>query len=263
MMTATAAIAEGNFEVRLASTRPDELGSLSRSIDRMAARLETYVRGQKRFLGDIAHELRSPLGRMQVALGILERRLEEDPPATAYIHDIHEEVDLMSGLTDELLTFAKAELRTEPLPLTPVNVAQVIERAIRVEVPETVEIHHSIDPALHVLADSEYLFRAISNILRNAVRYAAAGGPIAINAQRTGDRIQISTLDSGPGIPEQDLSRVFEPFFRPEASRDRRKGGTGLGLAIVRTCIEACHGTVSCHNRIPTGLEVAISLPAA
>lgn len=131
MMGATAAIAEGRFDVQVETGRRDELGSLGGSINRMAERLRSYVQGQKRFLGDIAHELRSPLGRMQVALSILEERA--DPRDKNHIRDLKEEVDFMSGLTTELLTFARAEMRAEAVTLVPLNLRQIVERAVEFE----------------------------------------------------------------------------------------------------------------------------------
>jgi two-component system sensor histidine kinase CpxA len=107
------------------------------------------------------------------------------------------------------------------------------------------------------------LSRALSNLIRNAVRYAGHAGPIEISAERLADGIAIRVSDSGPGVPPSELSRIFDPFYRVEASRSRETGGAGLGLAIVKTCVEACRGTVQARNRNPTGLEVTLRLPSA
>jgi two-component system sensor histidine kinase CpxA len=119
-----------------------------------------------------------------------------------------------------------------------------------------------VAPGIAVLANEPLLQRAISNLLRNAIRYAGDHGPITITAARQGHETSITVADCGPGLPESELEEVFAPFYRPESARTRETGGAGLGLAIVRTCIEACRGTVTCHNRTPSGLEVTIRLPA-
>jgi two-component system sensor histidine kinase CpxA len=113
---------------------------------------------------------------------------------------------------------------------------------------------------LVVRGDTELLTRALSNLLRNAVRYAGEAGPITVSAQREQDEVKIIVADRGPGVPAHDLPRIFDPFYRADASRDRETGGVGLGLAIVKTCIESCGGAVSCRNLEPAGLEVTIRL---
>jgi signal transduction histidine kinase len=260
MMRATAHIAEGRFDVALNVKRHDELGHLAASINQMAGRLETFTEGRKRFLGAVAHELRSPIARMQVATGILERNTH--PDAQRHIDDLKEDIDMMSRLTGELLQLAKAETTPNPLNLVPTNVAEAARTAARRESADGVDIRVEVDPSLHVQANPEYLIRSFANILRNAARYAGDKGPIRITAQGENHQIRISVADSGPGVPDDALDKIFTPFYRLEDSRDRRTGGTGLGLAIVRSCIEACGGTVESRNRVPSGLEVIISLPA-
>jgi len=259
MMRATAHIAEGRFDVALNVKRHDELGHLAASINRMAGRLETFTEGRKRFLGAVAHELRSPIARMQVATGILERNTH--PDTQKHIDDLKEDIDMMSRLTGELLQLAKAETTPDPLNLVPTNVAEAARTAARRESTDGIDIRVEVDPSIQVLANPEYLIRSFANILRNAVRYAGDKGPIRISAQEENHGVKISVVDSGPGVPEDVLDKIFIPFYRLEDSRDRRTGGTGLGLAIVRSCIEACGGTVECRNRVPSGLEVIISLP--
>ena len=261
MTGATAAIAEGQFDVQVETRRRDELGSLGGSINRMAERLRSYVQGQKRFLGDVAHELRSPLGRMQIVLSILEGKVNLEDKS--YLRDLREEVEFMSGLTTELLTFARAEMRPDTIELEPVNLRQVVERAVEVEGGEAAGIQIEIDPVLRVRGDEKHLFRAFSNLLRNAIRYAGGQGPITVSAQRQGNQIAMTVADCGPGVPEGALEKIFTPFFRLESARDRKTGGTGLGLAIARSCVQACGGSVSCSNRLPHGLIVTVKLQGA
>ncbi|MEP7364220.1 MAG: HAMP domain-containing sensor histidine kinase [Acidobacteriota bacterium] len=261
MMRATSEIAEGNFDVHVSDSRGDELGSLGGAINRMSNRLATFTRGQKRFLGDVAHELRSPLARMQLALSILERKA--GPDGQGYVRDLMEDVETMTGLTDELLAFAKAELSAGSIKLEPVNVLDGVQRAVRAEARAGATVDVNIPSGTAITADAEFLFRSVSNLVRNAVRYAGTDGPIQITAERRGGHVRVSVADSGPGVPEEALEKLFTPFFRIDASRNRKTGGTGLGLAIVRSCVEACHGSVEAHNRKPSGLEVVMTFPAA
>jgi two-component system sensor histidine kinase CpxA len=260
MMQATSRIAEGQFDVQIETSRQDELGSLGASINRMSKQLQSFVHGQKRFLGDIAHELRSPLGRMQLVLGILERRTAPDDTQVA---DLREEVETMAQLTDELLAFAKAELKPEAVALAPVDVAEAVQEAMRQEVKDASDIRVEIEPDLKALANHEYVVRAVANLIRNSIRYAGDAGPITVNGHRAQNEVVLTVADSGPGVPEDALDKIATPFFRLESSRNRRQGGTGLGLAIVRSCVEACRGSVIFRNRQPHGLEVTVRLPVA
>jgi signal transduction histidine kinase len=261
VMNATAAIAEGHFDVRADTGRRDELGRLGQAINQMAERLRVYLQGQKRFLGDVAHELRSPLGRMQVAIGILERKAE--PQERGYLADLKEDVEAMSALTTDLLTFARAEMRPEAVKLSALNLREIVQRAVDAENDAGAGIGIDIDARLRVRGEEKYLTRAFANLVRNAIRYAGADGPIHISAHQIGDRIETKVADSGPGVPEEALEKIFAPFYRPESARDRKTGGTGLGLAIARSSIEACEGSITCRNRQPRGFEAVVMLKAA
>jgi two-component system sensor histidine kinase CpxA len=117
-----------------------------------------------------------------------------------------------------------------------------------------------VDPELIVTVPPESLFRGLSNVVRNAIRYAGHCGPIVLAAERRGESILVTVTDRGPGIPEESLEMVFTPFYRLDISRARETGGNGLGMAICRTCIEGCNGTVYCRNVNP-GLQVTVTLP--
>ena len=258
---ATGQIAEGQFKIQLPITRHDELGQLSASINRMATRLDGYVAGQKRFLGDTAHELCSPIARMQVAVGILER--SAGPNQTEVIGDLRDDLEQMSKLVNDVLAFSKAGLRTPDVTVSNVHLADVVRNVLDREVGQPVLIKNDVPADLYARANLDLLGRALANIVRNAVRYAGAEGPISITASSDGDLVLIRVADCGPGLPESDLDRVFDPFFRLEFSRGSDSGGVGLGLAIVKSCIEACEGSVVCRNRSQGGLEVEMALKPA
>lgn len=260
MTVATQSIAAGNFDVHVADNRRDELGQLGEAINTMAVRLKGLVTGQKRFLGDTAHELCSPIARIQLHLGILEESAHpQDKPR---IEELREEVQQMSALVNELLSFSKASLEPAAVKLQPVRVKTIADQAAKRESVPGSQINVEVAEDIGVLADPELLIRTIGNLLRNAVRYAGTCGPITITADRAEDLVRIHIRDCGPGVPDESLPQLFDPFYRPEVARDRESGGVGLGLAIVKTCVESCHGLVSCQNLKP-GFEVTIELQAA
>ena len=261
MTHATSQIAEGQFDTRLQIHRRDEVGHLASSINQMTTQLSGFVKGQKRFLADIAHELSAPIARMQMALGILEQRA--DDKSRDYVGDVRDDVQHMSELIDELLSFSKEGMQSEEADIVRVEVADIVQRVLERESIPGTQIESSVKKDIAVLANPEYLLRAISNLVRNAIRYAGSAGPIVLSAQNKGDDTVITVSDSGPGIPDNALEEVFAPFFRLERSRSRDTGGTGLGLAIVKACVEACKGSVRAHNRKPSGLEVEIRLRTA
>lgn len=258
LTAATERIAKGRFDTRVADTRQDELGHLGHAINRMAARLDTMVSGQKRFLGDAAHELCSPLARLQMAVGILAER--DDPALREAVADVREEVQQMSVLVNELLAFSKAGLRPRDIELVPVELAPLIARVIERENAPRVALN--LMTGLVVLAEPTLLERALGNLLRNALRYGG-DGPIHLAAHTEGDKAVLSVFDEGPGVPPESLARLGEPFYRPEAARTREGGGVGLGLAIVRSSVEACQGLLVLRNRAPHGFLAEIHLKRA
>ncbi len=265
MSAATAQLAEGNFEARANEKRRDELGALGAEINRMAARLAGYVGGQKRFLGDVAHELCAPTARLQMAVSILEQRATTDDDRER-LADVREEVEHMASLVNELLQFSRASIGGKKVELQSVNLRAIAEKAIHREAGDTSQVSLDIDAELHARAEPELLLRAVSNLLRNAIRYAGHAGPIVVSAVRDGADVFLSVTDSGPGIPSDALPKIFDPFYRVDTARtpgQPGQGGTGLGLAIVKTCVEACSGSVVAHNVQPNGLEVTLRLRAA
>jgi two-component system sensor histidine kinase CpxA len=260
MTGAAESIARGNFDVRVDATRSDEIGRLGKSINDMAAKLSNLVEGQRRFLGDVSHELRSPLTRLQVVLDLLEQTA--NPQQGAYIKDGQEEIEQMSALVGELLAFARAEVNRESVTLEPTPIASILERVAKREGKGDTTIRVEADSDAIALADPNLLSRAVSNLVRNAVRYAGQAGPIDIRASSAAGKVQIEVVDCGQGVDEKSLERLFEPFFRPETDRDRNTGGAGLGLAIAKTCVDACNGEIHAQNLQPNGFSVMIVLNA-
>ncbi|MFA6288534.1 MAG: ATP-binding protein [Opitutaceae bacterium] len=257
---ATEAIADGRFDTRVTETRRDELGALGGSVNRMAGRLDRLVTGQKRFLGYIAHELGSPLGRMQVSVSILEQRA--GPELQNAITDVREEVEHMASLVGELLAFTKAGMRARDAALSSVALAPLVARVIAREAADDA-VRVDVPDALAVRADADLLSRALGNLVRNALRHAGRSAAITLRAETAGDDVLVVVEDEGPGVPPDALARLGEPLFRPEAARSRETGGAGLGLAIVKSCVEACGGGVRFENRKPRGFRTILRLPSA
>lgn len=257
---ATDRIAEGHFDVALDTRRRDELGSLGNAINSMAARLDHLLKGQKRFLGDVAHELCSPLARMRTGLGILETRLPESEQAR--LASIEEEAAELGELIDEILAFSRATAGMQQVRGTRIVLPSLVKEVIGREAAQA-SIQCQINSELAVTADTKLLKRAIGNLLRNAIRYAGENAVIRIEAHTEASSVRLSISDDGPGVPAAEISHLFEPFYRPDIARTREAGGAGLGLTIVKSCIEACGGTVAARNLSPRGFCVEIILPAS
>ncbi len=256
--TAARSIAEGRFDVRVPEQRRDELGELGGSVNAMAAQLGELVDRQRRLTADVAHELCSPIARMQRALGIIEQRAV--PEQAGYVEKLDRELQHMARLVEEILSFTKAA--TLPALAAPeeFSLGELVEEVVAREAADAqVEVHVPAALCVHTIRES--LDRALSNVLRNAVRYAAPAGPIEIRARAAAAATEIAIRDHGPGVPAAALGKIFEPFYRPEAARQRTTGGAGLGLAIVKRCVETCGGSVTATLAEPHGLTVSIRLP--
>jgi two-component system sensor histidine kinase CpxA len=260
MEKAAHALASGNFKARVNVERGDELGRLAHSINTLAEHFRERLESRRRFVGDIAHELGSPLARMQWALDILQKQAtEQQKPA---LHDLREEVDNMVNLTQELLNFNKSVSSTR-YTHEPVCIASLVHEAAKQEsIPSATLDMQALDP-IKVEANAHLLKRAISNILRNCLRYAPDAGPIRIYSVKSALHATLHITDGGPGVPPEMIPRLGEPFFRTDSHRSRETGGTGLGLSIVKRCVEACNGTLQIANAVPQGLTVSITLKIA
>lgn len=256
----TEAIADGKFEARVGAERSDELGNLGASIESMASRLDRLVRGQKRFLGDVAHELCSPLARIRTGLGVLEYGL--GPEQQVRLESIEEDVSELSRLVSEVLAFTKASTAPGSVRLEAVELMPLLELALSRECPGQ-QAELQIPPSLSVRADRNLFARAIANVLRNARCHGGYECTLRMVAAVDAGEVELRITDNGPGVDPADLPRLFEPFYRPDAARTREAGGAGLGLAIVRAGVEACGGTVRAESASPRGLSVVFRLHSA
>ncbi len=267
LRSAARRFADGDLGARVGAAghagRGDELSELAREFDRMASRIEGLIRSQQQLLGDISHELRSPLARLSLALDLARRRLGDDVPEHARME---QEVHRLNALIGQLLTLAR--LRASQPTFERLNLRDLVRDVVndaRFEaesVGKAVKVEHEV--AADVLGDRALLRSAIDNVIRNAIRYTPEGSAVSIALEATdgAGHAAIVVRDHGPGVAPAMLARLFDPFFRVESARDRESGGAGLGLAITRQAMTTHGGHASARNHPEGGLEVRLDLPA-
>jgi two-component system sensor histidine kinase CpxA len=248
--------------------RRDELAQLMRDFDRMAERIEGLVESQSRLLKDVSHELRSPLARLSVALGLAQQKAT--PEVEASLKRIEREADRLNQLIQQLLTIARLESGTDGIRKSKLSLRELVDQVARDAEYETpgraCRITGSDGDEFLVEGDPELLRSAIENVVRNATRYTADGTEVEVRLARqlshAGEQVVIRVLDRGPGVPNEALERIFQPFYRLDDARNRQTGGAGLGLSIADRAIRLHGGQVRASNRPEGGLEVEIRLPA-
>ena len=241
--------------------RKDEFGQLAQDLDEMARRLQTSQQANQRLLRDVSHELRSPLARLRVALEIA--RNKERQKASVELDRIELETVRLENLVDEVLSLLRESSFTQELKLSRFDLADLLQdlvETVNYEISNDREpIELQLDSPLSLEADRELLWRVFENLLRNALIHSADAGGITVWAKKVDDdHIQVKVLDSGPGIDEKQIGRIFEPFFRVDEARNRRSGGHGLGLAIAASAVRRHNGRISAANRTQGGLEVRV-----
>lgn len=275
----------------------DELGSLARSFNRMTENLERTTRerekfladlsalnqtleakiaarteelrdaikAQRRLIGDISHEIKSPLARLSMALGLARRSAETDRPKQ--FDRIEKEIDSISTLASELLTLAKLDGAASPPEFAPVDIAALVDRIVADAVFETPMrsedvIRNMGEGPMSVTGNADLLRRAIENIVRNAMFYTSERTKVEITLARAPEGgVRITVADHGPGVPEAALSHLFEPFYRVDEARARETGGSGVGLALCQRVVQLHGGSLQARNNDPHGLIVEIELP--
>jgi len=270
LRTTTNELAEGNLGARVTSKlsrRRDEIGQLGRDFDLMAERLESIVRAQHRLLGDISHELRSPLARLGVALGLARQRSGAE--ANGALDRIERESENLNEMISQLLILTRLESGTDGRKKTDVDLTSLLR-----EVADDADFEaRSMNRGVQVVsADNcsisgveELLRSAIENVVRNGLRYTPEGSAVEIALRRQNGAghnfAVISVRDHGLGVPEESLEKIFRPFYRTEDARDRQRGGgTGLGLAITERAVRLHGGTIRAVNAPGGGLAVEMKL---
>ena len=260
-------IASGHYAERVAVTSTDEIGELAESFNTMAGALEATERRRLELVGDVAHELRTPLATLDGYLEGLEDGIIDPAPSTWSI--LRGETTRLSRLVNDLQELWRAEARQLPLSLGELDAGQVIrsaeERFRTLALEHDLRVRAEVEPGpLVVRADGERLEQVVDNFVSNALRYSPPGSEVALVARRRGAEVQISVTDQGPGLTADQLEQVFERFYRVDPSRSRVLGGSGIGLAIARALAEAMGGRVEAESGGPgQGSTFRVMLPAA
>ncbi len=271
LRAATQKLAAGDLTARAGnprSRRRDEIAGLIRDFDTMAGRLELLVRAQSRLLNDISHELRSPLARLNVALGLARQR--SGPESASMLERIELEASRLNELIGRLLTLARLEDGEKRVPATPVLLDEVVLNVTEDAEFEAQARHCHVRSEIQagnwaVRGEDSLLHSAIENVVRNAIRYTREGSTVEIRLERknspAGAEAVVGVADCGSGVPEDALEKLFQPFYRLDDDRGRQTGGVGLGLAITERAVRFHGGRVAAFNRAEGGLLVEIHLP--
>jgi len=269
----TRQLAAGDLTARAGdprSRRRDEIAGLLRDFDAMAERLETLVKAQSRLLNDISHELRSPLARLNVALGLARQR--SGPESASMLERIELEASRLNELIGRLLTLARLEDGEQAVPREPVPLADLVLTVVEDAEFEAQARHCHVKSFIppgewEVRGDASLLHSALENVVRNATRYTHEGTTVEIRLER-GPNVSVDAaeavvkvMDCGPGVPPDALKKLFLPFYRLDDARGRQTGGVGLGLAITERAVRFHGGRVAASNRPEGGLLVEIHLP--
>jgi signal transduction histidine kinase len=263
---AARALGAGDLAARSNVRAPGEVGELAAAFDDMAARLERLVRGEKELLANVSHELRTPMARIRVALALAEEG--DVVRARQALAEIGEDLAELERLVDEIMAAARLDLAgADGLPLhrAPLDARALVEDAaarFRARHDGRVLLVEAGGPLPAPEADAALLRRLLGNLLDNAAKYSDAAEPVTLSARAAADgALVLEVRDRGIGVAEEDLPRLFTPFFRTDRSRARGTGGVGLGLALARRIVEA-HGGSATAERGAVGMVFRATLPA-
>jgi len=271
LRSATQQLAAGDLTARAGAPmrgRSDEVAGLMRDFDAMAERLETLMKAQSRLLNDISHELRSPLARLNVALGLARQRANVE--SGDMLDRIELEAARLNELIGRILTLARLEDGEQQVPQTPVQLDDVVLTVAEDAEFEAQARHCHVRTTIpegswEVRGNASLLHSAVENVVRNAIRYTQEGTSVDLElgseAGPKGPWAVLTVSDCGSGVPADALEKLFEPFYRLDEARGRSTGGVGLGLAITERAVRFHGGRVSAFNRTEGGLRVEIRLP--
>jgi signal transduction histidine kinase len=262
MAAATKAMAAGDYTERVTETAQDEVGSLARSFNTMAARLEQVELQRRELVANMSHELRTPIAALRARLENLADGVEAlDGDAVGAMLKATER---LSRLVDQLLELSQFESGAVRIDPQDFRVAEVVDDAVAEVAPVTscVRIVAEVEPALSGHGDPGQIHEVLTNLLTNAVRHSPAGAQVQVRAASAPDGIRIEVSDEGAGVPAEDIERIFDRFYRVDPSRGTGGGGAGLGLAIARSIVDLHGGSIRAEARQPTGCRIVLNLPS-
>ncbi|MEH3054469.1 MAG: ATP-binding protein [Patulibacter minatonensis] len=271
MANATTAMARGDYSRRVRDGSRDEVGDLARAFNAMAGELAQVDRQRRDLVANVSHELRTPIGALRVLLENLVDGV--DTPSPQQLETALAQTERLGRLVEQLLDLSRLEsgglaMRAEPFRLGPM-LDQATREAMLADEPQArgVRVSWSVAPDdLAVRGDAERIHQVVKNLLDNAVRHSPEGGEVVVRATATdqpaGHRTAtVEVIDEGPGIPADEVDRVFERFYRADRARSGADGGTGLGLAIARWIVDAHHGSIHATQAEPHGCRMVVRLP--
>ena len=264
MAQASRALRRGRFDVRVHEGGRDEVGELARAFNAMAAELAEVDRQRRDLVANVSHELRTPITALQAKLENVADGVEEPDPET--VRTMLAQVERLGRLVAQLLDLSRLEAQAEPFDRRPFAVRDVLEQAARearLHAPEGLALRVEAPGGLRASGDPERIHQVVANLIENAVRHSPVPGQVRLGARDGGDVVVLEVADEGPGIAPDEAERVFERFYRPDASRSGAAGGAGLGLSIARWIVDLHDGTIRAEAADPHGCRMVVELPAA
>jgi hypothetical protein len=258
------ALARGDFEVRIGGQLKgwkDEVTDLAQDFDSTAGRLQELQEVQNQLFHDVSHELRSPLSRLQAALGVLRQSPQK---LDALLGRMNREIERMDGLIGEILTLARLAARSGEQPLQILNLQDLLgeivdDATFEAQSKGITVTHEGAEPFVREV-NGELIYRALENVIRNAIKFSPANSRILIRSRVVNDRLFVDVVDEGVGVPESELERIFRPFARGGAAPSQE--GFGLGLAIARHALERHGGCITASLAETGGLMMTLEIPA-
>ena len=251
---ASKALGNGDLATRITTfdQRSDEFGDLARSFNQMAKQLEDNISAHQRLLGDVSHELRSPLTRLQLAVALAEKNIGNNDEQQKHLNRCETEVDRLDEMIADVLTLSRLEHSHNNFTADSVDLTALVDQVINdcqyFASSKEISIRLKGEVTAAILADGKLLISAISNVLNNAVKYSPNGQDVTVELTQQNQQLHLSVSDNGPGVPDEMLAQLFTPFFRVAEARDRSSGGTGLGLAIAQQAIHLHQGEIVAQN---------------
>ena len=271
LLKAVRVVREGEYSHRVSSAGGDELSRLAGEFNELTGRLQTTEEVRRRFVSDASHELKTPLASIRLLTDSILQNEHIDPEtAKEFVSDIGEEAERLTRITEKLLTLTRLDGGPPPERVR-VDVKRVVEKVQRMLTPlaRAVEVSVStqMEEGCYVAATEDDIYQIAFNLMENAVKYNLPGGRVMVELHKArgadGIRVILQVEDTGVGIPEEDLSKIFDRFYRVDKARSRAAGGTGLGLSIVRDTARIHGGTVSARRRESEGTCFVVSFPLA
>ncbi|MEG1430471.1 MAG: HAMP domain-containing sensor histidine kinase [Oscillospiraceae bacterium] len=258
-------VREGQYSHRVKLSGGDELSQLAGEFNQLTGRLQTTEEVRRRFVSDASHELKTPLASIRLLTdSILQNEKMDDATAREFVGDIGDEADRLNRITEKLLTLTRMD-DTAVQPAVPVDVGEVLTKVEHMLKPLAAAVNVSLECHLEenclIAATEDDLYQIAFNLVENAVKYNLPGGSVLVSLAGTEDAVILRVEDTGVGIPEEDLNKIFDRFYRVDKARSRAAGGTGLGLSIVQDTVKAHGGTVEARRRDPEGTCFVATFP--